>query len=533
MFMHGHESTQADTTTQTIGHLLPQGSVFSFLRDHRRDIFPEDDFSDLFPSGLGRGSLPGSQMAAVMMLQALYAYSDRDTTDAVIFDLRWKTACGFPLNYPGFHPSTLTYWRRRIATSTRPNRIFDAVADVITATGILSDKRLRAVDSTVFDDAVARQDTITQLISQIRRVGRTVDGAADLIKTVGHRYPQVTGQDYTLTRKPAIAWDDPHAREELVSALVGDAIALLDALDVDAITTLGGSQADAVALLALVAGQDVEPAEDSDGTNGRWRIARKVAPDRVISTVDPESRHLRKTRMDRRDGFKAHVVIEPDTGLATGVDMTKAAGGQGSDHGVGARLVTGDPTLEISRKAGPVAVLGDTAYGAGPMLGVLQDHQLMPVIKPWPLPSAIPGGFTVDDFHREEEAGTVTCPAGYTRVITSSGRVAFGSVCRDCALRARCTTAVRGKVLKLSAYDLLLRRQRWFATLDWFQVTYRRYRPMVERSLAWITRGVRRLRYRGVVRNNVWLHTRVAGVNLRRLITLGLTRTGGMWMIPA
>lgn len=286
-----------------------------------------------------------------------------------VFDLRWKTACGFPLTYAGFHPSTLTYWRRRIATSTRPNRIFDAVAAVITATGLLSDKRLRAVDSTVFDDAVARQDTIIQLISQIRRVSRTVDGADALIPTVCHRYPQVAGQDYTTPGKPVIACDDAGAQQELVSTLVGDAQALLGALDVDTITTAGSPQADAVALLGLVAGQDVEPAEDSDGTDGRWRIARTVAPD---------ARHVRKTRMHRQDGFKAHIIVEPETGLATGVEMTKAAGGQGTNYGVGARLVTGDLTLEVSRQAGPVAILGDTAYGAGPMLRVLQDHLLMP-----------------------------------------------------------------------------------------------------------------------------------------------------------
>ena len=70
-------------------------------------------------------------------------------------------------------------------------------------------------------------------------------------------------------------------------------------------------------MLALVAGQDVEPAEDSDGTDGRWRIARKTAPDRVISTVDPDARHAHKTRERRQDGFKAHVVVEPDTGLTT------------------------------------------------------------------------------------------------------------------------------------------------------------------------------------------------------------------------
>ena len=81
-----------------------------------------------------------------------------------------------------------------------------------------------------------------------------------------------------------------------MSALVNDALALLEALDVDAVTAAGGKAAEAVTLLALVAGQDVEPAEGSDGTDGRWRIARKTAPDRMISTVDPEARHAHKTR---------------------------------------------------------------------------------------------------------------------------------------------------------------------------------------------------------------------------------------------
>ena len=129
-----------------------------------------------------------------------------------------------------------------------------------------------------------------------------------------------------------IAWDDPAARDHLVSALVGDALALLAALDVEAIEAAGGKPASAVALLALVAGQDVEPAEDSDGTDGRWRIARKTASDRVISTVDPDARHAHKTRERRQDGFKAHLVVEPDTGLTTVCALTKTNGSENSDE---------------------------------------------------------------------------------------------------------------------------------------------------------------------------------------------------------
>ena len=211
---------------------------------------------------------------------------------------------------------------------------------------------------------------MTQLIAQIRRVGREVPGAKDLIATECTRLAALTGQDYTATGKPPIAWDDQAARDELVTALVGDALALLAALDVEAITTAGGKPADAVALLALVAGQDVEPAEDSDGTDGRWRIARKTAPDRVISTVDPDTRHAHKTRERRQDGFKAHVVVEPDTGLTTVCGLTKTNGPANSDATVGAELVTADPTIG----GDAVEVLGDSAYASGDMLHTL-DRQ--------------------------------------------------------------------------------------------------------------------------------------------------------------
>ena len=92
------------------------------------------------------------------------------------FDLRWKAACGLAITDSGFHPTTLTVWRARLRRSARPNRIFDAVRAVVAATGVLAGKTRRALDSTVLDDAVATQDTVTQLIAAIRRVARDVPG---------------------------------------------------------------------------------------------------------------------------------------------------------------------------------------------------------------------------------------------------------------------------------------------------------------------------------------------------------------------
>jgi hypothetical protein len=304
------------------GRLLPPGSVFAFLAEHRERLFPAALFADLFPSRLGRPSEPADVVAAVLVLQALQGLSDREAVEALSFDLRWKAACGWPIAAAGFHPTVLTYWRRRLAASARPNRIFDAVREVVAATGALSGKTRRALDSTVLEDAVATQDTITQLIAAIRRVARVLPGGAGLVA----REATAAGHDYASAGKPRIAWEDEAARAALVDALVRDATAVLAAIEA-AGPPPAGPAADAVGLLALVAGQDVEhvPDPDDPGGGGRWRIARRVAADRVISTVDPDARHAHKTVHRRTDGFKAHLIAEPDTGLITGCALSVAA----------------------------------------------------------------------------------------------------------------------------------------------------------------------------------------------------------------
>lgn len=510
------------------GHLLPAGSVFAFLAQHRLELFAPELFADLFPSGRGRPSIPPEVIASVLVLQSLHGYSDREAAEALTFDLRWKAACGYAIDAAGFHPSTLTYWRKRLAASKRPQRIFEVVRDVIISTGALAGKQRRALDSTILDDAVARQDTVTQLIAAIRRVAREVPEAAGLVATECTRLEALTGAGYSATGKPRIAWDDEGAREELVTALVNDALALLAAPDVETLSKEGGKPAEAVALLALVAGQDVEPAEGSDGTDGRWRIARKTAPDRVISTVDQDARHAHKTRERRQDGFKAHVVVEPDTGLLTEVTLTKTTGAEHSDAAVGADLITTDPTITDTTD---VQVLGDSAYATGQMLAALAGKGWVPVVKPWPLRPAVEGGFTLDDFTHDPDVNTLTCPAGLTRPVSSKGRVTFGAACTGCPLRAQCTTATSGRKVRLGPHHQLQREHRQRASEPGFAAAYRQHRPMVERSIAWLTRGNRRVPYRGVAKNDAWLHQRAAGLNLRRLLVLGLTQQNGAWVL--
>ncbi len=504
-----------------VGHLVPEGSMFEFLAKHRQGVFPDGEFEDLFPSGRGRPSMPGSVMASILVLQTLHDYSDRETAEAARCDLRWKVATGMALDDAGFDASTLVYWRRRLARSERPHRINDAVKHVIEATGLLRGRRKRAVDSTILADAVATQDTVTQLISAIRRVRRVVPEAAEQIAAV------CTGFDYSRPGKPRIDWEDPEAKDALVSALVNDANALVAALAEVDLEEDPGAQS-ALALLALVAGQDVEPAEGSDGTDGRWRIARRVAPGRVVSTVDPDARHTRKSPENRRDGYRAHVAADPQTGIITDEELTKAAGPANSDAAVAQKFLDAEDE--------PCEWYGDSAYGTGDLRGAIDDSDGdEAVIKPKPLQAPVQDGFTVDDFTVDEEEGTVTCPAGNTRPVSPNRAVTFGSLCRGCPLREQCTKSKTGRKIVLHERDGLLRgaRRDW-AEQPELREKYRKYRPNVERVISQVaSRGSRRLklRYRGTTKNHAWLTRRTAGLNLRNLIGRGLVYQAGVWVL--
>ena len=334
--------------------------------------------------------------------------------------------------------------------------------EVAAECGALSKGTRRALDSTVLYDAVATQDTVTMIGAQIRRVRRLAPRAAGL----------VLAHDYDGRAKPVCDWGDPDERAWLIDELVTDAQRVLDALEG---SELSDEQAQAAALLAVVAGQDVEA---DPKVPGRWRIARRVAKGRVISTVDPEARHARKSRSQRRDGYKAHICAEPDTGLITAAELTTA---DTSDAQVGPRLLQQDPTAphntdsadtdtagydtadtdtadtttaavgDVGAEGFVGLVLADSAYASGEALDAFAAAGYDTAIKPIDPKPRITGGFTRDDFTIDTDAQTVTCPAGHTKAVTSAA-ARFGALCSGCPLRARCTTSATGRSVTVDAY---------------------------------------------------------------------------------
>ena len=305
----------------------------------------------------------------------------------------------------------------------------------------------------------------------------------------------------------------PDAKDALVTGLVNDALAVLDALDRRRRST--AEQADAVGLLALVAGQDVEPG-DGDGT---WRIARRVAPDRMISTVDPEARHMHKSVSEYRDGYKAHIAVEPETGLITAAALTPANAGDGP---TGVALLAGEePGLQV---------LADSAYGSGEARAALRAAQHHQAIKADPAAHArCPAGSTATTSSSTTTPAPSPAPPVTPSAIAAKGDATFGARCRGCPLANAAPPPKTGRtiVLHISEHDAeLVEARRAWRDGD-FAADYRQWRPMVERSIAWlVAHGHRRVRYRGIERNQLGLSHRVAAINLRRLVNLGLTHDG-------
>jgi hypothetical protein len=503
-------------------------SIWAVLYRDGDRLFGDELFADLF-AGVGRRSVPPRIVATVMVLQRLQGCSDREAVEAFSFDARWKYACGgLAFDYPSFSHTVLVDMRARLAASDRPERIFEVTVDAARQAGLVGVRRV--LDSTPLYDAVATMDTVTLLGVAIRGVLKVADQALE----TQLRGVLASGEEYASLAKPQIDWDDQVARAALVDARARDAQAVLGVL---AGRPLTQAMAEAVRLLAAVVGQDLEQAAD-----GSFRIARKVAADRVISTVDPDARHGHKTSARGFDGYKGHASVDPDSEL---IMATAATAGNVGDAAAAPELlaelegqVGGDPPAPTASDAGggpatrPPTVYGDSAYGTGPLLAGLHAAGIDPRVKAQAA-VAPRGHFTKDQFRIDLGAGTVTCPAQRTAPIVYNadprhrhhGQASFGLACASCPLHGQCTSAKAGRTVTITAYEAELAAARARQADPDRAADYRATRPKVERKLAHLVRrrhGGRRVRVRGLAKVAADFNLLAAVVNLARLGVLGL-----------
>ena len=257
--MQGFERMDREFTDAELlaGHLVPAGSMFAFLAAHRAEVFPDADYADLF-AAFGRPSLPATRMAAVLALQALHDFSDRETAEAVRFDVRWKVACGLAIDDQGFDPSSLVYWRGRIARSGRPHRVNEAIRLIVEQTGVLNGGAgrrtprswpMRSPPRTRSPSWSPRSGGWRGRCPARRSRSRRCAPAMITASRVSRRS---TGMTRPRRTRWSLRWSATRTRWWPRSGT----------------RSWMRQPPRAVALLALVAGQDVEPAEGSDGPTG-------------------------------------------------------------------------------------------------------------------------------------------------------------------------------------------------------------------------------------------------------------------------
>ncbi len=504
---------------------LPETSIYGLLNRERDRLFPDEMFADLF-SDRGRRSVPPCVVATVLVLQRLEGLSDREAVDRYAFDARWRYAAGVG-GYDGdgwaqFAHTVLVDMRARLAASKDPRRLFRVALDAASAAGLVGTKRV--LDSTPLYDAVATMDPITLIRSAIRAVLKAAGEqlGADL------RAVLTSGDDYASNSKPQVDWDDTIAREELIDSRARDGYALLAVLND---RKLGEALAEAAVLLATVLGQDLETHED-----GTFRIARRVAKDRVISTVDPQARHGHKTQARGFDGYKGHVAADPDSEIITD---TEVSAGNVGDAAVAADLIddlTGrDQSDDSDQTQGTPDVYGDAAYGSGEFQDTLANSNIRSHCKTQP-PTAPAGRFATDQFDIDLDRDTVTCPNGNTTTIRrdcdGDGIASFGSACNDCPLRAQCTTARAGRTIKVGRYQQRLADARQQQKDPAWVQDYRATRPKVERKLGHLMRrkhGGRRARMRGTIKIDADFNLLATAHNIARLAVLTVRSTTTGW----
>jgi hypothetical protein len=457
------------------------------------------------------------------------------------FDARWRYAAGVGSydcgGWASFAHTVLVDFRARLDGSADKRRIFDRSVEVASEAGLVGAKRV--LDSTPLYDAVATMDTITLIRSAIRRLLKVADAGLEvrLRGLIG------SGDDYASSAKPQIDWDDQEAREDLVHSRAQDGYAILAYLDGQ---NLEGPVADATKLLATVLGQDLEEGDDKI-----FRIARRVAPDRVISVVDPDARHGHKTSARGFDGYKGAIALDPDSEIITDTEVSAAnaadasvaadliddltstedahngddAGCQGADGDLSDpageakrargskgrkanRRRAGKASAQNARSARAAAraanvrarhqrrrarpkVYGDAAYGSGQFLDHLDRSGIDSGCKTQP-PAAPGGRYSKDNFYIDLGADTVTCPAGEEVTIrrndSGDGIAYFDSACAVCPLRCDCTTATGGRTITVGRHEAHLAQARAHAQDPQWRNDYRATRPKVERKLAHLMR---------------------------------------------
>ncbi|HWY90905.1 MAG TPA: IS1182 family transposase [Solirubrobacteraceae bacterium] len=485
---------------------LPEGSFYALLAEHGDRIVCDEDFAECYSERMGRPSIPPSLLAKVMLLQYRTGVSDEQAMECVGWDLRWKVALGLPVDHQGWHPTSLTKYRARLLLHRKEGLALENTLRLAEELGMLDGTAEQIIDSTPMLGAAATQDTVRLVRHGVKKL---IDAVAAADEQAGVQLDRGLEFDYRRPgEKPDCRWREKAERERMLTRVAQDAERALVAVEqADGLLHQEAVKA-AHALLRELVGQDFDI--DQDGVP---RLHRGTRSDRIISTVDTEMRHGRKSSQQRFDGYKlsAAATNDPEP-LITAVHV--APGGE-QDGPQAKHIIDAQPPDRRPRR-----ILGDTAYGNGPVRAELTDRQV-DVLAPVPEGKVEEGILGKHDFEIDTNAGTVTCPGGNTVPISAS-KSGYRSanftraMCRDCPLKERCCPGRPRRQIRIIEHEHLLQAGRQTLRDPTASEHLRRTRPRIERLLGLLAHhyGARKSRYIGSAKAQLQAAWAAALVNL-------------------
>ena len=502
---------------QGLPHCVPADSFYGRMAAVSELLFPDEDLAMMYCPDNGRPSLPPSLMNGILLLQFYDNVSDEEAVERTKFDMRWKVALKLPLDFPGFHPTSLTKYRNRLLEHGQERYAFNRFITVGRKAGFIPDRVTLLTDTTNVQGAGAVQDTYTLLRKGMRKLLKAAgfhlpnkrQGLSPQTRILLERY---VDQD----RKADIDWADPHQRAAELQVLFDDAETVLtlaaEQIDDDEVRYLGW-------LLTKILGDDLVVDDQ-----GQAQIGQGTATDRIISFTDPEMRHGRKSSARLFNGFKASVSTDQHSELILDITDVTASGSDG------AHLL---PIIERVEEQADVTVervIGDGAYGSGKNRAACATYPGHAVDLVSPL--AQPSDPEVDKsaFDINLDAQTATCPQGHTVTGQPGGKhdgqqmwlFTFPrATCEACPLFQRCVRSKKtGRTIRTRAYEAYLQAARLRQQTEEFDLLYR-LRAAVERKIAELAqRGLRETRYVGQPKRQLQRLWTGAAINLRRLFCL-------------
>jgi transposase len=495
----------------------PQESFFgSYLYDR---IVPDDhllrkinqvvDFSfigqilqDRYNPDIGRPAENPEFMLRLCLLQYIYGDSDRQVVENARLNLAYKYFLGIAVDTEVPDYTTVSYFRAQRLGEEKFRSVLEQIV------GQCIDKGLVKGDRQIIDSTPIRANiTMSSIAGLVRKCRENV------LKTVAKQNTKIA-EKLRLRDLENAKNMNFNSTEEGLQQEIEAAGKLLDSVT-DELRVKEVSPTEELR-------KDLELLEKAVADRG------EKAKDKLISLVDPDAR-MGKKASTVWPGYKAHIVMDEESGIITGVKTTPANATDGSQL---------KPLLKEQEEAHaikPKELTGDKAYDWGENLELLDSNQTIANIAISKSNTRNGAGyFTVEDFLYDPENIKLMCPAGhistncYREVLynyhLNKPGYAFqfkASLCNVCPLKSKCVKNKEGRRVYISYYEPYYRQARQrLATEEGKQAYRNRYK--IEQKVADLIRycGLRRCRYRGLGRAGI--HTLLATIacNIKRMAKL-------------